>query len=163
MANPFTRNTLTELSKKSNITSLGDGEMKVIGYLNLSSEVYRDVEVDTIVIKTGAGTFGGGEYAEVYLAWAEDAAGTFTDSIDETADTDQASKLDKSVLAGSVEIAAASTTYEISGFSVAQKLGRATMPSHLAILLKNGAATAADNLSSTAADHVAKASTIAFV
>ena len=163
MSNPFTLGALTELSKKSNMTSLGDGEMKVIHYVDLSSSgPFRDVEVDTIVLKTGTGTWAAGELAEVYIAFAEDAAGTFTDSIDETSDADQASKLDQCVLAGTVELAAASTTYEIKGFSVAQKLGRSTMPRHVVILLKNASSTATEDLSSTAGDHTAQGNTVAF-
>lgn len=165
MSNPFILGTLTELSKKSNMTSLGDGEMKVIGYYDLtSSGPFRDVEIDTIVTKTGTGTWAAGELAEVYIAWSEDAtaSGTFTDDIDPTLDTDQAAKLDQCVLAGTVELAAASTVYEIAGFSVAQKLGRSTMPRHIVILLKNGSSTPTEDLSSTAGDHVAKGNTVAF-
>lgn len=162
MSNPFTRGDLTELSKKSNITSLGDGEAKVIGYWDLSAQVFKDVEVSVITIKTGTGTWGAGTLAELYIAIAEDAAGNFTDAIDETADTDQASKITECVLASAIEIAAASTTYYFNAFSIAQRLGRSSMPSHIALVLKNGSGTAADDLSATAGDHIAKARKITF-
>ena len=162
MANPFTRNALTELSLKTNITSLGDGEAKVIGLFDLSASVFKDVDVAPIKITTGTGTWGANAMAKLYIAVAELATDPFTDNIDETSSADQASLITECTLADQIEIAAASTAYYFDGFSIASKLSRATMPSHALLLLKNDSATAADDLSAAAGDHIAKASTIAF-
>jgi len=162
MSNPFIRGTLTELSKKTNMHTLGDGEAKVIGYWDLSAQIFKDIEVSVIKVTTGTGTYGAGTLAELYIAIAEDAAGNFTDAIDETADTDQASSIVECTLAEAIEIAAASTTYYFDAFSIAQKLGRSSMPSHVALILKNSSATAADDLSATSGDHIAKAREITF-
>ena len=162
MSNPFVRGTLTELSLKTNITTLGDGEAWVIGYWDLSAQVFKDVEVSVIKITTGTGTWTAGTLAELYIAVAEDAAGNFTDAIDETGASDEAGNITECTLAEAIDISTASTAFYFDAFSIAQKLGRSSMPSHVALLLKNGSATAADNLSATAGDHIAKARTITF-
>lgn len=161
MSNPFVRNELAELSKKANMTGLTTGQMKVIGYLDLSGQVYKDVEVDVITFKTGA-TLTVAYNVEIYLATSEDAATPFSDNIDATSDADQVAKLDQCALAGIKKVGVAATTYYIDGFSVGQKLGRGSMPSHLVILMRNASPTASHDLDGVAGSFAAKARSVAF-
>lgn len=159
MSNPFNSGTLVALSKVANLDSLPSGQMKVIGVFDLSSSgPFRDVECGVIRATAATGTFVAADQLEIYIAVSEDGV-VYTDNIDVTSDADQAAKLEDCVLAGVSPLVSATLSL-INAFSVGQKLGRSTMPRHVAILAKNNSADASADLDATG--NVAKGNTVAF-
>lgn len=163
MANPFVLGALGVFTKgpgetQDNVTSLGDGEAKIIHVAELTALAGADVKADVILeplrIKTGAANWIANDTCSLYLLVAEDATGDFTDGIDETSNVDISASIVTAAHIATIATEANTTTYYFDRVNLSQVLGIGSkMPSQVAIVLWNKAATAAADLSGVVTDH----------
>lgn len=169
MANPFSLLGLTEFEKgpgkaTDNFTSLGDGEAKIIGYIDLSSSAPKaDVVLAPITIKTGATGWVAGDQCSLKLLVAEE-TGQFTDGILHTVNTDISASLIEAITLDTIDTEVVSTEYVFDRISIAAELENGSrIPRHIAIVLHNEAAAVGADLSATAGDHYARYDVVSWV
>jgi hypothetical protein len=146
MANPLSIGALTTFpfgagAGTDRLTALPSATALGLGTINQSTLLPYDINIAPIRIKTGASGVSVSGYCRLWLVTSEDGT-VWTDGVDPTTATNQASKLITAPLFGGISAAANATTYYFPEFSVASLLG--FMPLYWAVVVENQSGAALD-------------------
>jgi len=159
MSNPFSIQALATLPQgpgqaTDNITGKASSGAKFalgLGAVDQHGTLRYDNNVGPIKAKTNATATTGNKVLTFYLITSEDGS-VWTDGIDPNSTSDQSSKISQATVVGVITGIAASTTYVLPEFSVADVLG--FVPQYWAVVYQLD--VTAGGFSATASDHQAK-------